>query len=255
MTGSAPERVEWAIRKRLQMARVGMWPFPHLVVDDLWPDELVHMVAAAWPADEAFSVNNNGRRANLELQPTKNADSGRYKRLTREQRAVWELVTREIHGSLVGPWLVEQFRDEVSARHEALRAHASALPFDVSDDWRVTPGRIQLRGPGYDLRPHADPAMYVVTALYYMGGAAEAQGTVLYRPERPLTIEEWAREGRTAYFHDAGVGCTEAVRVPFAPNRLLAFVNGPGSAHGIDKLRGGEGYRKVLQFQIAVDRQ
>jgi hypothetical protein len=94
---------------------------------------------------------------------------------------------------------------------------------------RAFAGRIQLRRPGYELRPHFDPKRVAITGLLYLAKAGDdtAPGTQLFSLSRPVV----ASGMKTFFPEDDGVACTLVRTVPFRPNTLLAFVNGRG-AHG-----------------------
>ena len=94
-----------------------------------------------------------------------------------------------------------------------------------------TIGRFMEREAGYQLEPHIDPPNFLVTAIHYMPeeDGMEGLGTVLYEAEYPITHSSTGAE-----YWDGG--CRPVVKVPFRRNLMLAFLNTPLSAHGLEPL-------------------
>ena len=94
-----------------------------------------------------------------------------------------------------------------------------------------TIGWFMERHAGYSLDPHIDPPNFLVTVIHYMPehDGMDGLGTVLYTAQHPLTHSGKGAE----YWKD---GCTAAVKVPFRTNLMLAFLNTPLSAHGLEPI-------------------
>jgi hypothetical protein len=96
---------------------------------------------------------------------------------------------------------------------------------------RTVAGRIQLRRPGYRLRPHLDPKRVALTGLIYFPqpGESEDFGTQLFTVDRPFVTTGM----KTFFPENAGMRCELARTVPYRANSLLAFVNSR-AAHGAE---------------------
>ena len=251
------ERFRPAILERLSTARFSEAPFPHVIVDDLWPDELRQAAVDMWPPAEAFFTNKSAKKVNLELAESPNKDAGHFELVPRDIQRFWQFISQQINGAIIGPWLAERFAADITERFELLsawQAEGHVLPFDAtgipSRRWWATPGRLMLRGGGMHLAPHCDSAYFLVTALYYMGGGDESHGTVLCQAERPMPIGTFVGDGKTTYFHEHDIPVHEVVAVPFLPNRFVAFPNRPDAAHCVTAPK--DMYRKVLQFHLSL---
>ena len=93
-----------------------------------------------------------------------------------------------------------------------------------------TIGRYMLRRTGYTLPPHIDPPNFILTILHYLPTEHQRDdiGTVLYHTQTPVYHSSDGAE----YFTEA---CEPVKAVLFKPNTVLAFLNTPYSAHGIER--------------------
>ena len=121
-------------------------------------------------------------------------------------------------------------------------------------DWsyRANVGRFMMRANGYELKPHVDSMPYLVTILHYFPDdeGDNHSGTIFYKAERALDFLMYVRAGSTQYFHEAGIACTEVMRVPFRPNTMVAFPNTLWAAHG--SVAPSSEPRKVFQYHISL---
>jgi hypothetical protein len=248
------------ITPRLEAAQLVTDPIPHIIVDDLWPDNLFAAAEHAWPPAEAFYVSKNRQKMNLApVQTRPEALLGDFGLVPEAHREFWRFVAEDVNRHIIGPWLGRVFADDIRARLDQFKqwqAEGRAIGFDApglqSGEWIVTHGRLMLRGHGYVLKPHCDGAWYLVTALHYFsGGRADAHGTIIYRPERPLPVDAFLRDGTTEYFHKNAIPVHEAKRIEFKPNRFMAFPNRLDAAHGVTA-PADETYRKVFQFHLSL---
>jgi hypothetical protein len=93
---------------------------------------------------------------------------------------------------------------------------------------------------------------YLVTVLHYFPDdeGDDHSGTIFYKAERPLDFLTCVRDGSTQYFHDAGIACTEVLRVPFRPNTMVAFPNMLDAAHGA--VAPSSKPRRIFQYHISL---
>jgi hypothetical protein len=194
-------------------------PTTHMVVSDVLPADVYELLTAAIPPVHAFPDRDPVKR-DLEMSALADAPpvTGR----------MWAMFDADIVGAMVAPLVFERFRPAIVAHYaqtggEAFGARAAAIPH------RPFAGRIQLRTPGYHLKPHLDPQRVAVTGLFYFPrpGDCDQYGTQLFAVDRPFVAS-----GTATFFPETvGVRCTLARTVPYRPNTMLAFVNSR-AAHG-----------------------
>jgi hypothetical protein len=207
------------VRAAIQSAELCTEPMPHIVVANLLPPAFYDLLTQAIPPAETFPSRDPVKQ-DLEISALDEAPE-----LTRR---VWRFFDEELVRGVVGPALLERFRAVLAGRYveigdERFAARAAAMPH------ATFAGRILLRRPGYQLRPHLDPKRVALTGLVHLArpGDSEVYGTQLFTVNRPFT----ASGMKTFFPEDAGLRCELSRTVPFRANQLLAFVNS-GGAHG-----------------------
>jgi hypothetical protein len=246
-----------AFHHRLADIRIIGEPYPHVAVENFLPPEIYARLATAWPSDSSFRASKN--RQKLDMVPSEthtDAYSAAFVALPPDVKAVWrEFVT--FNRSVVGPWLVSLFAGHIRERVALLqrltaegRTGLTASGLE-SGTVQANAGRLMMRGHGYKLAPHIDPAYYVVTVLHYFAeGDDDGYGTRLFKARSPIPLDAFVKDGTTEYFETHGIPVTEAARLPFRANGFLAFPNLLDAAHGVDAP--SSGYRKVFQYHLSL---
>ena len=257
-----PSREGEYVRRRLATIERRDDPFPFVWVEDVLSPELYELLDAAWPVIDAFPAEERENRRDLVPKPPGTAPADKradaYDALPTCVREVWDFFVLEVNRGVVGPWLMQIFQPEIEARLAFI--DRQWRDGQVTKDYFLPPlkpqmnvGRLMMRALGYRLRPHADALAYLATALYYFPDEREADGlgTTLYRCDGSLDDAAIATTGRTAYFREAGVKTEPAFSAPFRRNSLLAFVNGPTSAHGMEITTPGV-WRRAFQSHLSI---
>ena len=247
------------IERRLSAAQRVDDPVPHVIISDFLPPAFYGDLAASWPPLDAFQRDKAGRKYDLVPGPAEiDRRSAGYQQLPASQRALWDFFVSTVNRDIVAPRLTQLFEPEIDIRLRQIReAHERGLiEYAMAGvrDWsyRANVGRFMMRANGYELKPHVDSMPYLVTVLHYFpdGEGDTHSGTIFYKAERPLDFFTCVRAGSTQYFHDAGIACTEVMRVPFRPNTMVAFPNTLWAAHGSEAP--SSELRKVFQYHISL---
>jgi hypothetical protein len=250
------------VEARLATAERRDDPFPFVWVEELLSPGLYALLDRSWPEVEQFPPEERANRRDMVPRPpaTNPADSraSGYDRLPASMRAVWDFFVIEINRGIVGPWLAATFRDAIETRlaliEDAWRSgRAGKDYYQPPYVPQMNVGRLMMRAQGFRLSPHADALPYLATALYYFpsGGDPDEFGTTLYGVSRPLDPDAIVADARTMYFRDAGIETTPVFHAPFRRNALLAFVNGPTSAHGMTIATPGV-WRRAYQSHLSI---
>ena len=229
------------IQRSLAGARICLEPTTHLVVEPLLAPDFYELLLAAIPPAEAFP----------DRDPVKqDYEMGALDEAPELTRRVWRFFDEQVVREILAPAILERFRDAIIDHYAETGGRdfgerAAAIPH------RPFAGRIQLRRPGYHLRPHLDPKRVAVTGLMYLARDADSEsyGTQLFKVDRPFV----ASGMKTFFPEEAGLTCELAADVPFRPNTLLAFVNSR-AAHGASLPPGAPlEERYTFQFYLKPD--
>jgi hypothetical protein len=210
-------------------------PFPHLVVEGLFPEaDYQHLLANLPQGREWNDVGKFRTNWNIDTDPA-----------AAETQRVWRAMHQEIAPRVLIPNVVDRFRPYLRGIWAARGEDGDAL----EPHYRSIEGRLLMRRPGYKLPPHLDPHHGLMTVLIYLArpGEDEQFGTDLYRGTPPADYEGIYKP------IDAGLPHDYARTVPFRPNTMLAFLT-PISLHGATFPRTATFERVAYQFQIALDK-
>ena len=189
-------------------------PFPHLVIRDVFDADEYRQLDENWPSLELFTTSESGLKHDLR---------------------------EDSYDSLHDSWkdIIPEFIDGLGM--------LCAEAFQVQNPGAANKGRFMVREGGYVLEPHLDASHYTVTCLLYFPTPEQSDGcgTRLYAPHYPLL----EKSGRTQYFWKQGISCPMVKQIPFTPNTLFAFANGPTAAHGLVVPAGER--RRVFQFHMS----
>lgn len=231
------------IAGRIAATPVRLLPFPHLVIDDLLPDLVRRTLDDYWPDRGRMSQTNCAIRGEMRVSRIAEAAQGREQVFWRALRGLTTMVGRAVRARLE-PHLADKFRPLLGPDWQSA---TGTLVYDDRDAMLAHyTGRI-------DLPPHIDHARVVINSFVYLSDGAQPtepplRGTMLYRSlgfawptnrQIPAQLREW-------FLREAG-------EVEWRDNRLLAYVNGPSSFHGVPPHDIGDRRRRLLMFGSLLD--
>jgi hypothetical protein len=222
---------------RLHSAQVELDPFPHYVLERVFPDDYYRELLRHLPSSDVY--DNLYEVTDLKLdqfrhRDQRDMDHGWTDRLPVELRSFWDSFNQWFLSEDLAQAVLESFGESLSL--------PARLVVSVESQF------IRHRA-GYFLGPHSDLHTKLVVLLLYLApdNSAEHLGTSLYRPKQ------------------AGFSCPNSkhyafedfVRVktaPYKPNSLLAFVRSDISFHGLEPLSERDvattAGRDVIQYVI-----
>lgn len=207
------------VTRAVQQAVVDTEPTTHVIVEQVLPDDFYALLTDAIPPAEMFP-DRDPVKQDYEMEAMDAAPE--------ISRRVWRFFDDEVVAGILAPALVDRFREAVVG-HYAETGGRTFGERAAAVAHRTVAGRIQLRRPGYHLRPHLDPKRVAITGLMYFAqpGDPEQFGTQLFSVDRPFV----ASGMKTFFPEEEGLTCELARTVPFRANTMLAFVNSR-AAHG-----------------------
>jgi len=222
-------------------APINPFPYPHVLVRDVFPPDFYREIRAHLPPRDALKtikslglVTGNGAfnesRWALQLEPEK------IDAIADPFRSFWNGVANWLIGGEFGGLMLQKFSELLEQRLGDLRtAQFSDIGYVVQDYTR------------YALGPHTDAPQKVLTFLFYLP-ADESQshlGTSIYVPKDP----RFACAGGPHYSFDL---FRRVVTMPYIPNTLFAFVKTNNSFHGVEPVTGADARRDLLAYDIKV---
>lgn len=218
------------------------WPFPHIVVENIFPPDFYHLLANAVPAPDRFkSLTETGRVSGVAAtDPYSNRriiemSRPRPELLPEQHRDLWAGFLDWLMGKPFGLFMLQQFGSHVSRRFgdkfNQIRLYQDLmLVHDTTD---------------YALGPHTDAPQKVVVMLFYLplDAAHPELGTALYVPR----AEGMTCDGNR---HHPREGFLRVATVPYKPNTMVAFFKTARSFHGVEPVKEQGLERRLIQFSI-----
>ena len=203
------------VTRAVERAQLQLSPCPHLVVENVFPEDVYDRLIESLPAPAFFEKTDDLR----DEMPVPFTMAPAY------SRAVWELFHEAIERALL-PAVIAAFQP---ALDDFVRTAWPTLgSWEQSGiTLRAANPRLMLRRRGYLIKPHRDPRWAFLVALFYAAprGAPHTYGTQLYRLIRERD------EAHTSPLWLAPEECELARDVPGLGNSALMFLNSTG-AHG-----------------------
>jgi hypothetical protein len=234
------------VREHVEAAELHADPFPHIVVDGLFPALAFRQLAAAIPAPSCFAADG---KTKLDLDIRDN--DPHFAASPEVTRAVWRTTRDTIFRGTIAPVLAHRLREGLEAKYAFLFGPEIGREV-VGRGFTSTDGRIQGRRPGYKLKPHLDSAHFGVTCLlYFSPGDAENSGALsLFRPARDPEIHDVS-----TYYpaEEEGIEAEVAKTIPIRKNLLVAFLNVRNALHGVSidrRSKAADYVRYAYQCQI-----
>lgn len=227
--------------ERLRSTRVEANPFPHYLLEDVFPEDYYRQLLHHLPTSNIYE--NLYEVTDLKL------DHFRH----RYQRDLTEGWTSALPEPLQSFWnSFNQWFLSPELAHAVLESFAEPLRPRIGDhpEWPAVSVEAQFirHRAGYFLGPHSDLYTKLVVLLLYLAPDANTTslGTSLYRPK----VEGFSCPDSKHYNFDDFIRVKTA---PYKPNSLLAFVRSDISFHGLEPLSeqdvATEG-RDVIQYVV-----
>jgi hypothetical protein len=224
---------------KIANAPIQPFPFPHIYVRDVFPEDFYQELRRNLPPREAFKTLTELKRVTgtypetrLVLPLTPDHVQG----LDEPHRGFWQQLSSWMLGGAFGQALLLMFTEYLEMRFGdpgKMQFHDEAL---VVQDYTT-----------YSLGPHTDTPMKVLSCLFYLPAddAMAHLGTSIYVPKDPG-------------FHCAGgphypfAKFDRMVTMPFLPNSLFAFLKTPNAFHGVEPIAEPSVRRDLLLYDIKV---
>lgn len=198
------QRVLGHIAYQICNAVVQHWPFPHIYVEDVFPDDFYQQLLANLPPVEAYSASTSRYHGRQFADPQS----------LRIPSMLDMLRTPDFTQIASFPFL------------HYIKKRFGSINFPAYTDLRLVRDR-----QNYSIGPHTDAVWKVLSFLFYLPPSydLEPYGTSIYLPHDP----SFTCPGGPHYPH---ANFTLIHTAPFRPNSLFAFFKTPYSFHGVDPI-------------------
>jgi hypothetical protein len=232
--------VEQHVIYRIANAPLRDYPYPHLYLESVFPDEFYRSIRRYWPdAASLVSLADSGR-----VSPGAYPDrfilpfvQEELEKLPQDKRDFWRDFGSWFLGERFMRVLLQKFGLDVRRRFaKAIGRHSFAV------DSLIVRDRVN-----YKLGPHTDTPSKLLSLLFYCpdDDSTKHLGTSIYEP----MDHAFRCPGGPHYPHDRFI---RVATMDYRPNSLFAFFKTDNSFHGVEPITDGGVLRDLLLYDIRV---
>jgi hypothetical protein len=221
-------------------APIREYPFPHILVHDVFPPSFYRELRANLPEESALKtlgalgrIKGGDYPARLVMPLTREAIAP----LPATQHAFWKRAGDWILGGAFAQMMLAKFEPWLRQRLGDLAKHNFRNEVLIVRD-----------GTAYALGPHTDARDKVLSFLFYLpADDSQAElGTSVYLPNDPQFRCQGGPEHDFRKFR-------RMQTMPYLPNTLFAFMKTNNSFHGVEPIQGKDVRRDVMLYDIRLN--
>jgi FkbM family methyltransferase len=199
-------------------------PFPHAVIDGVFPPAYYALMQEHFPTDATLTpLSETGRTTGYDERLVALFNEAHFARLAPAAKDFWVGLADWLYDERFMDAVIEHFGDAVAPRLAHL---AQRGPVSIQGDALLVSDKTR-----YAIGPHTDAAHRLITFLFYLPAddRHRALGTSIYRPKDP----GFRCAGGPHHVFER----FERLRtVEFLPNRLFMFARTDQSFHGVEPI-------------------
>lgn len=233
--------VEEHVIYQIANAPVREYPFPHLYVESVFPQDFYAALRKNWPtSSHLVSLESTGRvpkgaYPERFIMPLRRSE---VNKLPEEARAFWTALADSLLTGRFLHALVHKFDDYV---RERFGMNVQNLSFSAES-------LVVRDHTNYKIGPHTDAPHRLLSLLFYCpdDDSLKHLGTSIYVPLDPA----FRCPGGPHYPHEM---FRKVATMEYRPNTLFAFMKTDHSFHGVDPIRDADVLRDLLLYDIRVN--
>lgn len=216
----------------------GQSPFPHLVVDNLLPEDVLAEIHRLWPTEEQFQTLTDLGRVSLNKYEARRVISMKsiQARMDSMRATFWLAIKSFMFSQEFNMAIINQLKDARDARvkRDGLQKKAYGPDSLIVEDQ-----------DGYFIPPHTDHPKRLLTVLIYLpqDDSTAEYGTSLYRPKIDMSNMDPCGHYKFHVFD-------KITTVDYIPNRLVAFIRDFNTYHGVEPMVAPPRPRRLLIHQL-----
>lgn len=235
------DRILDYIEQQIEKAELVDSPSPHVVIDNIFPDDFYKKLCQFFPGDDQLiPITDTGRTKGYRERQVLLFEPEYFEKLGAEQRRFWLEVEAMLNSRRFMIAVLEKFWPFCAGRISSLTRGDEDLKL-LSDTLLVSDRTY------YEIGPHTDHPERLVSFLFYLPEDEKYRdlGTSFYSPlEEGFTTPD----GK----HCEADKFELAKTVEFLPNRLLMFIRTDYSFHGVEQVLVNDVKRQLLINNIRI---
>jgi hypothetical protein len=224
-----------AVQKRIVDCSLETDPYPYFVAGNVLPVPVLQAVHDHWPRRDQFKP---------EIPHNYTCELLRHRIADGAQRKFWRAFV-ESYGREIAAAAAIQFRPWIAARYGSdIDVQFAMVSLMESDP--------EYAGHGCHTHHYHDPGWIGTLLLYLDRDATGYPGTTIQRLGDTDTLAQARMAAATLQWY-AAEGMSEVTTVPYAENRLFAFLDSPISYHSVHAAEANAvGHRRIFRIHLTV---
>lgn len=228
--------------RAIERAPMRTFPFPHVYVESVFPDDYYAEIRRNWPSASRFVTLESTGRVPAGAYPERfimPLTKDKVNALSGEGRAFW---------SDFAAWSLESNRFLMAAM-DKFEPYVRQRFGDALETLSFSHEVLVVRDhSNYRLGPHTDSPRRVLSLLFYCPDDDRYShlGTSMYTPVDPAFRCEGGPHHPFEHFE-------KVATMDYRPNTLFAFVKTDASFHGVDPIRDADVLRDLILYDIRVE--
>lgn len=219
---------------RIDAATTSTDPFPHIIVDDIFPETFYEEMLTHLPPTSLLSIP-----AQFGMMKIGDEDVT-YRSMPETSQRFWSAFDNDVKAPICAALLQRYFPYAEEKLSAIFGDRASEISHIEQQNFKPLRGIVQCRTTGARMSAHVDKATSLFTYLFYFAqdDSLRPFGTIFYdAPNREKLIELYrANRGIRAWFPNASdletLDLQPRPPIEFRRNRLVSYANLPHSLHG-----------------------
>jgi hypothetical protein len=207
-------------------------PFPHLVVDEIFPGPYYAEIVRRLPQLDLIKIA--AEFGHMKIEP----DDASFQLMSQENRDFWRRFDTEVKTPICRR-LIDIFTPFAEEKVGQLFGNDALAKYREArgEPWQIQRGIVQCRIKGNTHEPHVDKATNVFTYLFYFSPDESLRpfGTILYDvKQRDQLVRAYRDRAQVRVWSPNPVeyGIATNKTLEFRGNRMVAFANMAHSVHG-----------------------
>lgn len=227
---------------RIGKTDIKAYPFPHMVVDDVFPNLYYQKILQHFPSDSVMQpISETGRTdASYKDRLVCLFNAEHFNRLQPHDREFWLGFADWLYSDRFINGVIDKFWPHVACRLTDLNQQGAGVK--LHGDALIVSDKTN-----YAIGPHTDQPHRLITFLFYLpkDTSMAGLGTSIYSPKIPFYECNGSKHHQFESFE-------RLETVAFIPNRCLIFVRNNASFHGVEPIVMTDPERHLIIFNIRI---
>lgn len=229
------------ILSRIHQTQIDNHPYPHIVVDNFFPESYFQQALSHFPSDEQMTpLSETGRTDGYKERLVTLFNDAHFSKLDNNRRQFWQGFSDWLYSDRFINSVVDKFWPHVACRLNDLNAQGTGV--QVHGDALIVSDK-----SNYAIGPHTDAPHRLITFLFYMPEDEQWSdlGTSIYTPKEPGFSCSGSAHHSFELFDTVDT-------IAFKPNRALIFVRNNHSFHGVERITRENPIRHLVINNIRI---